>query len=168
VLVERGRRLLEVSEEGAGGPVAAKRRLPGQALVEHAAQRVDIDGRVGGFAFDLLGREVVGGAGEVGFLVGAAFLGAAGETEVGEVDVAVFGQEHVAGLDVAVDEPARVRRVQAGRDRSNDGDCALWAEWPFLVEQGGEVGALDVAHGDVEQPVGLAGVVYRDHVGVVE
>ena len=39
--------------------VALERRLAGQALVQHAAERVDVGARVDRLAADLLGRDVV-------------------------------------------------------------------------------------------------------------
>jgi hypothetical protein len=46
-----------------------------------------------------------------------------GDTEVGDLDHAVVGEEHVAGLDVPVHDAHRVRGGQRGRDlAANPGD----------------------------------------------
>ena len=45
---EGGRRLAGVGEQGGGGARPLERGLAGQALVEHAAERVDVGALVGG------------------------------------------------------------------------------------------------------------------------
>ena len=64
-------------------------------------------------------------------------------------------------------EPALVRCVESGRDLSGQEDGPLLGE-RAVAEQGLQVRALDVAHGDEQAAVGLARLVDRDHVGVVE
>ena len=61
-----GRRLLEVGVERGGVGAAPERRLAGQALVEQAAERVDVGAAVDLLAADLLGGDVVGGAERLG------------------------------------------------------------------------------------------------------
>ena len=77
-------------------------------------------------------------------------------------------EEDVRGLDVAVDEPARVRSVERARDLATDGERPLRLERAFLGEQRLQFAAGDVAHSQVELPVDLAGVVDRDNVRVLE
>ena len=43
-----------------------------------------------------------------------------GDAEVGDLDPAAGAQQHVAGLDVAVDDAARVRRVERVGDLLGD------------------------------------------------
>jgi hypothetical protein len=62
---ERGRLLVEMGVQSGGRPRALERRLAGQALVEHAAERVEVGTPVGRLARDLLGRGVIDGAGEM-------------------------------------------------------------------------------------------------------
>ena len=72
------------------------------------------------------------------------------------------------GLDVAMDEPRLVRRFERRRDRCEQLVRPLGVERPFPVQQRSEIFPFDEAHGQVEHAVRLAGVVDRDHVGVVD
>ena len=78
------------------------------------------------------------------------------------------GDQDVGGLDVAVDEPAPVRRAQRVGDLGDDRDRAGGLEPPLLGQQRPQVGALDVAHGEVERPALDAGVEDLDDVRMVE
>ena len=58
--------------------------------------------------------------------------------------------------------------VERVGDRAQDAQRPFGLELAFLLDQLSEVLAFDVAHGDVEDPVGFAGVEDRDDVRVVE
>ena len=73
-----------------------------------------------------------------------------------------------AGLDVAVDEAVAVRLVERARDLRDDADRPLGLERRLGLEDVAQVGALDVAHRHVEQPVLLAGLEDLDGVRVVD
>ena len=92
------------------------------------------------------------------------------EPEIGQVDVSgrVVREENVAGLDVAVDEPAGVGGVERGRDRCEQRKGPFGREHPLSCEELPQVGALDVAHRDVELAVNVVGLEDRDDVRVVE
>ena len=117
--VGRARRrwlLLEV-RPGDGKPrVADEGRPPRQALEEEAPEGVHVCATVDRAAFDLLGRQVRGGA-ERATVTGLCALlpEAACEPEVGEVHVLVRVEQHVRGLHVAVHEALRVRSVECVR-----------------------------------------------------
>ena len=76
--------------------------------------------------------------------------------------------QHVARLDVAVHETARVRGVERRGHLSDQGDRTRGLEAPVAPEHGAQVAALDEAHRDVDVPVRLAGRVDRNHVRVIE
>ena len=120
---DRWRRVVDVCPERAHQRVGPERRLPGEAFVEDAGERVLVRWRPDRFALDLLGRDVVRGADELARLGEPRVRGRLfGQPEVGEVDVvALLGvEEDVAGLDVPVDEPARVGGVEGARDLAED------------------------------------------------
>ena len=67
-----------------------------------------------------------------------------------------------------MDEPPCVSGVEGFRDLRADGDRAGGPERALFLQQSLEIRALDVAHGEVELPVGLAGVMDGDDVGMLE
>ena len=149
--------------------VAGERRLAGQALVEDAAERVHVGPAVDLAALDLLGRGIGGRAEREPASRRWSRVGEAPrQAEVGQIDVLVLVEEHVRRLDVPVHEPARVRGVERGRDLGADRDGALRLEAPLALQQRLELAPLDVAHGDVQLAVDLAGVVDRDDVGMLQ
>ena len=114
-LARRGRLLVHVRPQERDVGRARERRLPGQALVEDAAERVDVGALVERVAGDLLGRDVLERADDLARDRDARErAGALGEPEVAEVAVLAsggLGDEDVRGLDVAVDRgPSRARR----------------------------------------------------------
>ena len=136
--------------------------------MQEAGERVLVRPPVHVLPLDLLRRDIGGRTQREAGLESGRLVGeAAGESEVGKVDVTVGRDEDVRGLDVAVDEPERMRRVQGGCDLTRDRDgCFLRQR--SLREQLLELGAVDVAHGDVQLAGDLAGVVDRDDVRVVD
>ena len=77
--------------------------------------------------------------------------------------------QHVAGLDVAVHEPARVGGVERVGDRADECQRSLRGQGAGAPQQGAEVDPLHEAHRDEQPPVlGLARLVDRHDVGVVE
>ena len=101
--------------------LAQVRRLAGERVEQHAAQRVDVGARVDALAADLLGRDV---AERPDPLARAAQPGARaqalGQPEVREVRVVAGAEQDVGGLDVAVDQAARVRGVERAADLVDD------------------------------------------------
>ena len=105
---------VDVLAHDLGGGLAAVGDPAGHHVVERGAQAVDVGPDVDvGLAADLLGADVVGradrhaGLGQAPFLV----VGQPGQAQVGELDAAVLGQDHVLGLDVAVDQARAGRRA---------------------------------------------------------
>ena len=154
--------------------VPLERRPAGEALVKHATERVDIRATVEREPFDLLGGGVLDradedpGPGEVGR------RGLLRDAEVRQVHVlGGLGDHDVGRLHVAVDQVVVVGGVERARDLLEHVERPPDAEPSVAPEERAEVGPVDVAHRDVEEPVGvtsvdLPGVVDRDDVGVVE
>ena len=87
----------------------------GEALIEHARQRVLVAAGVDALAGDLLGGEVVERAHEPAG-VGRHAAELLAHAEVGQVGVVVVVDQDVGRLDVAVHERGPVRRVERARD----------------------------------------------------
>ena len=133
------------------GGLTGVRLLAGEHLVEHGAAGVDVGAGVGALVDDDLGREVGDGADQRAAGGGRGRADGAGQAEVGDLDVAVGCDQHVLGLDVAVDE-VRPRGRRTGRRAPGPG-----ARAPRV----GRHRRL-VAH---EVAQGAAGHVLHDEVG---
>ena len=89
------------------------------------------------------------------------------QPEVAQVRALPGVEQHVAGLHVAVDQPALVRGIECVSYFGADPGRALGREWSFALEESAKVGTPDVSHRKVQLSVGLARPVDRDDVGVL-
>ena len=118
---EVGRIALQASEGGVRVALTEKGHPPGEALVEHQTERVEVSPPVEFLATDLLWRQVLGGAHHhvlAGEVVGAAQP--LRDPEVGEQDPAVGRDEDVAGLDIAMHETGGVGGIESGGNARAD------------------------------------------------
>ncbi len=135
---------------GSGG----ERRPSYQQLVQDAAERVEVCGRRDPLGTELLGRHVAGRtdaharAGQAG-LVGIVHDRTHAEVE--DLDGAVAGQHRVGRLQVAVDDPRRVRGGETGGDLRPDGGGPGDRELGLLVDEVGERMTVEQFHGQVGQ-----------------
>ena len=164
--------------------VALERRPAGERLVQDGPQRVDVglhaDARAAG---GLLGGHVAGSAEDLPGL-GQAAVGAdvLGEAEVGDfrdgrppvpgVDralsgVGLVGKEDVGRLQVAMDDPGLVRRVDRPGDRLDQGG-GLAGRPRGLAEPLGQRPPLDVLHREEGPAETLADLIDLDDVGMLE
>ncbi|MEZ5061445.1 MAG: hypothetical protein R2700_08020 [Solirubrobacterales bacterium] len=154
-----------------------ERRPAGQHLVEDAAEGVDVGAGVDALTLDLLGRDVVERADEP---AGRGQRGAARlveplrQAEVGQEGV--LGRilalprldEDVAGLDVAMDETARVSDVEGTSDLCQQRRRARGVDRPARDQEAPQVGAVDQVHGHEEAAVLLPRVMDRNDVGMAQ
>ncbi len=149
-----------------------ERPLACEALVEDAAECIDVDPAVHLLAADLLGRHVVDRADEAAVAGEAADRGhVPRQAEVADVRVLAVGpvrDQDVAGLHVAVDKPCRVRGVERLTRLAHDRHGALRIEAPFAAQQLAQVDAVDVRHRQVQHAAVLARGECPHHIRVVE
>ena len=120
---------------------SGKERPPAQHLVEHAAEREDVRASVDAVARHLLRRHVAerpeddvrSGARERRTVAveRRELEPAQGQPEIQDLDGAIVGQEHVLGLEVAMDDAARVRRGQTLGDRRANVHRIAPRHWPL-------------------------------------
>ena len=164
--------------------LALERAPARRHLVEQRAEREDVGPRVGLLPLELLGRHVLERAEDRPFAASAAWPASAvvgrgrgttpqcraprlREPEVEQLR-ARLRQHHVAGLEVAMDDPLLVRARRARR-RSARRTCSTWSSGsaPFC-EPVGERLALEQLHHEEVASVLVADVEERADVRMVE
>ena len=144
-------------------PAGPRRRLPGQRVEEHAAERVHVGPRADRPSGELLGRQVSRCASRRA--AAARLLDGHRQAEVAEVDLllvaARVGHEDVPRLDVAVDETVAVGGVERVGHAADDPDGHAEREAPAAIDEILEAAVLDEPHRDVEPARLLAAAVHR-------
>ena len=149
--------------------VLLERLSPREALEEDAAERIHVRGRPDLLPLDLLGRCVVDGPHEQAGRGLSARPSLLGDAEIGEVGpVAVLVDQDVPRLDVAVNEIVGVRRVECRSRLVEDREQSIAGKGALGLDELGQIGPANEPHRDVGHPVGLARVVDRDDVRVLE
>ncbi len=130
--------------------IPLERRLPGEALVEQARQRVHVGLRPDPAGGEPLGRQIRARS--------------VGNAETNEVREVIARQQHVFRPNPQVHQPGGVRGVQRPRHLRDDRCGPRRLQRPPLAQQVPEAAALDQVHLDEEHPVDRAEVVHRDDV----
>ena len=147
--------------------LAVERRLAGQELVEDDSERVEVGARIDLASLGLLGREVLRRPDDRARLGHLARAGA-GDPEVRHLHAALAVDEDVVRLDVAVHDPVPVREAQRREDLARVLDRDVDRRGAAADDQLLERAAVEELHRDVVGVLGLAAVVDRDDVRVVE
>ncbi len=151
------------SEAGGGDGcrrIAFERSAAGEQLEQDDAQAVDVRGRGRHLAARLLGAEVVdrserrAGQGDRGLGDGP------GDPEVGHLDLALARHEHVARLDVAMDEPVGMCGGNRAGDLGGQAGRLAGRQGAGSPDDRGEVLAIDELHHD--ERAGRIGAVVVD------
>ncbi len=169
------RQRLEWTADPAGGlgrVGAADGIVPGEGLVQDEGQRVDVRRLARGLAFGLLRGHVGQRAEDVARAGEDVLAGHAGAAEVGQLGrlvglLAAIRDEHVVGLDVAVDHAAGV----GVGERTAEGDADLEhlaVEEAPVGDQARERAALDELRDEIHRPVANARLVQGHDRGVRE
>ncbi len=169
------RQFLDVRQDDGRVQVFGKRNGTGEALVQHAAERVDVGPAIHRLTLDLLRCDIVDRAhqlprgGEP-----AARDGVLGDAEIGQVDliriveVGTPFDEDVARLHVAVHQAVPVRGVQRPPGLADHQQCLVRRDDAMCPEHRAQVRTRDVVHRDVEQVLARPHVIDGDDVWVVQ
>ena len=150
------------------GDVGAGEGLhPREHLEGHDAEREDVAAAVERLPHGLLGRHV-GRRPEQRPRVGDLGVGELGDAEVRDLDLVLLVEDEVGGLDVAVDDPARVGVVERRRDLAHEPDHLLRLEAVPLLEDGADRLAVHELHGEERHVLLLADVEEGDDARVGE
>ncbi len=71
-----------------------------------------------------------------------------GNSKIGDLQPVVFGDQHVVGFDIAMDQSRPVGIANSGASLSHQANRVFNAEMTSLSDQGFEVGAVNVFHHD--------------------
>ena len=170
-------------DTGSGGWVTCAARIccdvmpvnggrPGEQLVRHGAHGVDVhpvvEVRVGGRLLRRhIGRSAERHAGGGELLAAGGLAHRLGHAEVGHQGVAA-GEHHVVGLDVAVHHALAVGVGQRVHHLDQDLDRVVHRQFADPRQPLAQRLSLDVGHDEVEEAAGLAGIVERQNVGMLQ
>ena len=138
-----------------------------QGFVEEHADGIQVAPSGCGRAEETFRRQVSGRGEQLDGLRLIHVVDGFGDAEVAHLGVTVVGHQHVAGLDVAVDDARGVRGGQGGEDLNDDGARPIDGQRTgrdFVRERS----AGKSFHHEKRDPVLLAAVEDRDDVGVRE
>ena len=144
-----------------------------QEEVQRRAQRVDVARALRRIAHVLLGRAVARGdrrhgrwrrpVGRDALLARAAEVDQHGHPAL----LGIARQQHVGRLDVAVQDPALMRLLDADQKRLKDPHHPILVGLP-LRRPGVEVAAVEIGHDHEGRALGIEHVVHLDHVRAVD
>jgi len=158
----------EALVHGGHGVGAGEGELTGEHFIEDDADGIDVGPAIAALAFDLLGRDVIGGAdggGEVGVSEAAGGC-VAGYAEVDELDVVVVVDHDVFRLEVAVNDAIGMDVLERIENADGDVDGALLRDAAFS-EDVAEEAAGDPLHDHVHAGAFLSAEDAHD-LGVVK
>ncbi len=155
-------RRAHVGDRLGGRGLALERPLARQELEGDDAEGVEVACGRGALAAGLLRRQVARRADDRARFGEGAEVGRARHAEVGDLDALVAVEQQVPGLDVAMDDPVRVCRVERGRCLAEPVERASHGLRTFALETVCQRAAREVLHHDVRPAVVLADVEDRD------
>lgn len=141
---------------------------PGQHLKEGDPHRVDIGTSVERLGKDLFGGHIQEGADghtDLGLALAADDLG---DPEVCEFDDAIFADEEIGRLEVAVDDAAFVGVLEAHERLQGDGDGFFKREAFLTTHPLFGIFAFNELHDQIEVTVFFEGVLPLDDIGMFE
>ncbi len=141
-----------------------ERQLAGEDLVEDQTQRIDVALESDFLAGQLFGRHV--GRGAAAHVGTGDLAGDSSQAEIREEHLAAAIEHHVVGLQIAMEDALLMSRGEAGAQLTRDLLGFVGGEAPDAPQQGTEIFAIHVLHGEEEVAAGLAQVVHAAHVGM--
>ena len=144
------------------GTVDVERTLAREHFVQHETERVHVGPRRDLASFQLLRRHVAERSGNLARV--APLVHQIGETEVREVRLTPSVDQHVGGLQIAMQNPAVVCRRETGAELTCELERLVRWQPADAPQQRGEILAVDVLHREEVLAAGFADVVDAAHV----
>ena len=158
--------LLGTLDQAGQRAVGAEGRLPRQELIKNEAQRKDVGALVQVLRQRLLGRHIFHGA-DHGAGLGHAFaFQRLGQAKIHNQDAARLFAHDVLRLQITVDDAHIVCGGQRPAHLLDDNDCFMGRKLGSLVEDVGEILAIDILHGDELYAFCFAQVIDTNDVAV--
>ncbi len=148
------------------GSLGLEGEATGEHLEEDDAEGVEVGRGPGVDRAAALGRHVLRRAEDLADVGEPRVLRAAGDAEVEELDPIAREDEHVLGLEVAVDDLEVVRAGEGARHLDADGERARDGQRPVGDDVGQAAPFEELHHQERRAVLGLALVEDLDHVGV--
>ena len=150
-----GRRLALLLDGDAQRRIALERKAAGQHLEEDDPQGIEVRAGAGLLALDLLGRHILGRP-DHHVAAGDAFgADQAGDPEIHDPGVAISVDHDVRGLEIAVDDPQPVGLGEPLGNLAGHPEGGAHSHLPRAPDEGLQVIAPDVFHGDEERALFL-------------
>ena len=148
-------------------PLPRERSLADERLREDDPERVEVGSPVDvAVPLDLLRRHVLRRPEKLRRARQARAPLGPREAEVGELDVAALVEEQVLGLQVAVDEPGRVHRLEGARDLGADDGRLAPRKTAFLAQTLPERASRHELEGEIGRARDHSRVQHSCHMGV--
>ena len=157
---------LRALQQAGNGAVGLERHSAGQQFVKDQPDGEDVRAGVQFFRPRLLWRHVLDRAQHGAGLGHAVGLQRSRQAEVHHRHASLAVAHDVAGLQVAVDDALAVRRLQSGAHLLDDFHGLVRRKLAPLRQQGAQVRAHQVLHGDELDAVGFADVENANDVAV--
>jgi hypothetical protein len=147
--------------------LGVERQAAGDQLIQHDRDRVQVRGRADRQPLRLFGGQVLGGAHDRAGL-GHVRSARAGDPKVGHLRVITVVDDHVLGLQIAMDDAAPVGEARRFEDLDREVDRADRIERRLLADQLLQRPPRQVLHRDVVGAVEGAAVVDADDVRMLQ
>ena len=168
---QRRHGIAQVARQNRLGRGSRERRAPGEHLVRHAAKAIDVAAAVEpGRATRLLGAHVAGRPDRQPRLRQLVFARGGKrprDAEIGDHRL-IVGQQDVRGLDIAVHHAVAVGVVERFGHLARDPERLVQAQLLLTLQPLAQRLAGDERHDIIKEPAGLARVVQRQDVGVLQ
>ena len=173
LVAERRHRRLHVCQDFFHGGVFLVHACAGQQAKQRAAEAIDVAAGVGlAGVGGLLGRHVIDGAhhdaGVGQLLIGHLAIVKAGQPHVEDFDDALFVEQQVGGLDVAMHDAGGVCTGQAAGGLQDVADGFGNRQGAIGLDEGREILPFDILHDEIPDAALHAGVVGLHDIGVRE
>ena len=160
------RPLLRPTQETGDGAVGVVGHLAGEQLVANQTDSEEVGARIEFLGLGLLGRHILHGPEEGTRLRHPIPAERAGEAEIHDHNFALRVAHNIAWLQVAMDDPDPVRRVQATQHLPHDVNCFDYGKLAGLSQNLLKALTFYIFHGDKANSAGFSQIENANYISV--